>query len=187
MEIATIIISGFAICISIAGLIFSYLANKKSDKIQVLQTRPWLNTFINSKCNPNGEFYDCHVYEDYRLGFAVSIGIENIGKSPASDIKVWADVFIEDTKFVDGPNQEKLFVLNQDKTYYIKKVHIYDYPKNKEALIKLGQMVKENKIGIKANINISYCGLINNETYGTRVSYLIKKKEYRYDGVPKIT
>jgi hypothetical protein len=53
-------------------------------------------------------------------------------------------------------------------------------------LVELGKKIEENKIGIKAKINISYNGLINGRTYETEVSYLITKKEYGYDGLAKI-
>ena len=185
ISIFTICVSIIATIISIIGLIYSIQANKKSDKIQELQTRPWLHPFINTKCNPNGEFYSYHLYEDLKVGFAVSIGLENIGNSPASNIKVTADVFFEDTKFEVGAKPEEIFILSQDKTYYIKKIHIYDSP-SKEMLEELGQKIEENKIGIKAKITISYNGLINSRIYGTEVCYLITKKEYRYDGLAKI-
>lgn len=182
----TIAFSVVATVISILGLWYSIHANKMSNNIQELQTRPWLTAFINTKCNPSGEHYDYHIYEDSTVGFAVSIGIENIGNSPASNINVTADVFIEDTKFEVGAKPEEIFVLSQEKTYYIKKVHLYKSP-SKKMLAELGKRLEENKIGIKAKINISYNGLINNRAYKTEVSYIITKKEYKYDGLAKIT
>jgi len=185
-DIYTILFSVIATVISILGLLYSYNANKMSNNIQELQTRPWLTAFINTKCNPNGQFYDYNIYEDSSVGFAVSIGIENIGNSPARNVRVTADVFIEDAKFEVGAKPEKIFVLSQEKTYYIKKVHLYKSP-SKTMLDDLGKKLEENKIAIKAKISISYNGLINNKAYNTEVSYLITKKEYKYDGLAKIT
>lgn len=88
IDIITIVFAAIATVISIIGLVYSNKANKLSNNIQELQTRPWLTALINTKCNPNGEYYDYHIYEDSTVGFSVSIGIENIGSSPASNIKV---------------------------------------------------------------------------------------------------
>ena len=49
-QLVPIALSVIAILISIVGLYLSNRANKKSSRIQELQTRPWLNATINRVC-----------------------------------------------------------------------------------------------------------------------------------------
>jgi hypothetical protein len=187
-QLVPIALSVIAILISVVGLYLSNRANKKSSRIQELQTRPWLNATINNKCNPNESYYDFHIYEDVqKIGFAVSVCIKNIGSSPANNIHIKLDVFIKDFMFETGElEQEKIFVLSQDREYYIKKIKILK-TLDPQLFKNLCKDLNENKIKIKTIIKINYSGLINNNNYETEVNYLISKREYWYDGTAKYT
>jgi len=177
-ETWTLVISGIAIIIALGSLIFSRKSNNRSIRIQEMQTRPWLKATV-IKNEKTGRYYDIVKSGSY-IDWKFEIEVENIGSTPANNIKLPKFANIKDIKTVDETVIFDLenIVLGQGQKYRYT-LSISGKPIKQDELDLMLKRYRENDKGLIFKFYVSYNGLLNPEKrYSTKVTFDIKSDAF---------
>ena len=168
-DLLTSIFAGLAIILSIIGIISSRNSNRLSKKaIEIsktstdFQTRPWIDIKI-SKFKDTDRYYEI-VKENNSIYWKIKITLENIGSSPAVNIRYPNSIHLQDSVEKD----ESHFILLENIILGHGQKYQYDFSlggeiKPGENIDKLLENYVKNDRGLIISFIVYYNGLFDKE------------------------